>query len=87
MTIEASHLGALGVAALLLAGCATFTPLPPVSSTHPASPQAAEAPFSHTDSLASDEATSRTDRLLEAANADKGGAAPDSMSSMPGMNH
>ncbi|CAN5753662.1 hypothetical protein BH09VER1_BH09VER1_12470 [soil metagenome] len=86
MTNESSRFAAFGVAVLFLAGCAV-TPLPPVPPTHPASPQAAEAPFSHTDSLGSDEATSRTNRLLETANADNDNTAPDSMSSMPGMNH
>lgn len=75
-----------GVAILLLAGCAV-TPLPPVPATHPASPQAADVPFKHADTLGSDEATNHTDQLLDSANADAGNAPPDSMSSMPGMNH
>jgi hypothetical protein len=50
--------------AALLAGCAT-PPLQPFPTTHPASPEAAEAPPGPpSNSLAPDEATQRTGELL-----------------------
>ncbi|MGC1478895.1 MAG: hypothetical protein WA771_00200 [Chthoniobacterales bacterium] len=80
--------GALIVAILALAGCAT-TPMAPLSPTHPASPEAVEGPVSSQPWLGGDEPTERTSRLLAGADP---GAEPkptpmESMESMPGTNH
>lgn len=76
------------VPALFLGACAT-TPLPPFPSSHPASPEAQEAPrrpFQNT--LTSDEATKKSDELLAAAEngtLTPAPAEPMDMSPMPGM--
>ena len=79
----------VGSVTLLLAACAT-TPLTPFPSTHPASPEAQEAPITpFRNSLASDEATKKSTDLLAAA--EKGTLTPppaqsSDMADMPGMN-
>lgn len=73
--------------ALWLTGCATVAP-PSIPVTHPASPEAVEGSGTPRNSLAPDEATQRTSKLLESP-ASSPTPAPmdstDSMKSMPGM--
>lgn len=76
----------LGGVTLLLAACAT-TPLTPFPSSHPASPEAAEAtivPFQ--DRLAPDEATKRSNALLEAAEKGTPASPSNQTNDMQGMN-
>ena len=78
----------LGSAALLLVACAT-APLTPFPATHPASPEAQEAPIGpFRNSLVSDNATKKSNDLLAAA--EKGTPTPppaqsSDMHEMPSM--
>ncbi len=71
----------LGVT-LLLTACAA-TPLQPLPATHPASPQAAEAPVHRSSENLQEDVLVRTTRQLLNGN---GQSQPQGMSDMPGMN-
>lgn len=75
-------IGCSGLLALLLAACAV-TPLAPLPASNPASPNAREAAVpTHHNSLAADEATKKSQSLLETA----GQGTNSSSGTMPGMN-
>ncbi|MBE2203954.1 MAG: hypothetical protein IAE94_06430 [Chthoniobacterales bacterium] len=67
------------VAVLVLAGCAT-TPLPTLSSSHPASPQAVEGSSGVVSSLGEDAMTQQTEALLRSSESSEPAA-------MSGMHH